>query len=87
MYVHGIRKLFRLPGYVVAKISMTSDLVQVNLRRSKHHRLACPQAERDEAVGSTLIAAGRPAAAAPLRAQTISDSVKYLMSLIIRGLL
>jgi hypothetical protein len=42
MYVHGIRKLFRFAGYVVSKISMTSDLVQVNLRRSKRHRLACP---------------------------------------------
>jgi len=42
MYVYGIRKLFSFPGYVVAKISMTSDLVQVNLRRDKRCRLACP---------------------------------------------
>jgi len=42
MYVHGIRKLFRFPGYVVAKISMTCDLAQVNLRRDKRCRLACP---------------------------------------------
>lgn len=42
MYVHGIRKLFRFPGYVVAKVSMTSDLVQVNLRRDKRRRLVCP---------------------------------------------
>ena len=33
MYVYGTRKLFGLPGYVVAKISMTGDLVQVNLQR------------------------------------------------------
>jgi len=42
MYVRGIRKLFHFPGYVVAKISMTSDLVQVNLRRDKRRRLVCP---------------------------------------------
>jgi len=39
--VHGIRKLFRFPGYVVAKITMTDDLPQVNLRRDKRCRLAC----------------------------------------------
>ena len=42
MYVHGIRKLFRFPGHVVAKISMTDDLAQVNLRRDRRCRLACP---------------------------------------------
>ena len=42
MYVHGIRKLFRFPGYVVAKIRMTNELAQVNLRRDKRCRLACP---------------------------------------------
>ena len=42
MYVHGIRKLFRFPSYVVAKISMTDDLAQVNLRRDKRCRLAGP---------------------------------------------
>jgi hypothetical protein len=34
--------LFRFPGYVVAKISMAGDLAQVNLRRDKRCRLACP---------------------------------------------
>ena len=42
MYVHGIRALFRFQGYVVSRISMSGDLVQVNLRRDKRFRLACP---------------------------------------------
>lgn len=42
MYVHGIRKPFRLPGYVVDKASMTCDLIPVNLRRDRRRRLACP---------------------------------------------
>ncbi len=48
MYVHGIRKLFRFPGYVVAKISMTNDLAQVNFRRDRRCRLAC------QACGTTM---------------------------------
>lgn len=50
MYVHGIRKLFRFAGYVVARISMTGDLVQVNLRRDARCRLACPAGERGYAL-------------------------------------
>jgi len=42
MYVRGIRALFAFPGYVVTKISMTSDLVQVNLRRDRRFGLKCP---------------------------------------------
>ncbi len=42
MHVHGIRKLFRFPGYVLARLSMTGDLVRVNLRRDARCRLACP---------------------------------------------
>jgi transposase len=42
MYVHGIRALFAFEGYVVSKITMSGDLVQVNLRRDGRHRLACP---------------------------------------------
>lgn len=42
MYVRGIRTLFRFVGFVVSAISMTSDLVQVNLRRDGRRRLACP---------------------------------------------
>ena len=42
MYVRGIRTLFRFAGYVVSKITMSSDLVQINLRRDGRHRLACP---------------------------------------------
>jgi len=42
MYVHGIRALFAFEGYVVSKITMSGDLVQVNLRRDRRFRLACP---------------------------------------------
>jgi transposase len=42
MYIRGIRSLFSFPGYVVSKISMSGELVQVNLRRDRRHRLACP---------------------------------------------
>jgi len=45
MYVRGIRKLFAFKGYVVSKISMTNDLVQVNLRRDRRCRPACPACE------------------------------------------
>jgi len=42
MYVHGIRALFAFAGYVVSKITMSGELVQVNLRRDGRYRLACP---------------------------------------------
>lgn len=42
MYVHGIRSLFRFPGFVVSKISMSTELVQVNLERDKRFGLVCP---------------------------------------------
>ena len=42
MYVKGIRSLFRFPGYVVSSISMSADLVQVNLRRDRRYGLRCP---------------------------------------------
>jgi transposase len=42
MYVHGIRALFVFEGYVVSKITMSGDLVQVNLRRDGRYRLSCP---------------------------------------------
>ena len=42
MYVHGIRRLFAFEGYIISKITMSSELVQVNLRRDKRFRLACP---------------------------------------------
>jgi len=42
MYVRGIRTLFRFAGYVVSKITMNGELVQVNLRRDRRHRPACP---------------------------------------------
>jgi transposase len=42
MYVRGIRTLFCFSGYVVSKITLSGDLVQVNLRRDGRRRLACP---------------------------------------------
>lgn len=42
MYVRGIRSLFRFPGYVVSKISMNDELVQVNLERDERYALVCP---------------------------------------------
>jgi transposase len=42
MYVQGIRSLFSFDGYVVSKISMSAELVQVNLRRDRRRRLVCP---------------------------------------------
>jgi transposase len=42
MYVHGIRALFRFEGYVVQKITMSSEIVQVNLRRDGRRTLRCP---------------------------------------------
>ena len=33
MYVHGIRRLFAFEGYVVQKITMSGNLVQVHVRR------------------------------------------------------
>ena len=42
MYVHGIRALFPFQGYVVSRITMGADLVQVDLRRDKRFRLVCP---------------------------------------------
>ena len=40
MYVHGIRALFRFEGYVVQKITMSSGIVQVNLRRDGRQGVA-----------------------------------------------
>ena len=59
MYVHGIRKLFHFPGYVVAKISMTSDLVQVNLRRDRRCSLACPACGATMGHNRTLLQTAR----------------------------
>jgi hypothetical protein len=42
MYVHGIGSLFCFAGFVVARISMSRQLVQVNLERDKRFGLACP---------------------------------------------
>jgi len=53
MYVHGIRALFRFPGYVVHKITMTPDVAQVFLRRDKRFRLACPACGGTMAVNRT----------------------------------
>ena len=42
MYVRGIRSLFAFVGFVVARISMSRELVQVNLDRDKRFALRCP---------------------------------------------
>jgi hypothetical protein len=42
MYIRGIRSLFRFQGYVVSAISMSAELVQVNLRRDGRFTLRCP---------------------------------------------
>lgn len=55
MYVHGIRTFFAFPGYVVAKISMSSDLAQVKLRRDKRYRLACPNCDATMGANRTKI--------------------------------
>jgi transposase len=68
MYVYGIRSLFQFAGYVVSKISMSADVVQVNLERDKRFGLACPfcgaamhtnravsQAARDLPLGPALL--------------------------------
>jgi hypothetical protein len=38
MYVRGIRALFAFEGYVVHKITISGELVQVNLRRDRRCR-------------------------------------------------
>lgn len=42
MYVRGIRSLFQFKGYVVSSISMSRELVQVNLERDQRFGLTCP---------------------------------------------
>lgn len=46
MYVRGIRSLFAFAGFVVSRISMSRELVQVNLERDKRFGLACPACGR-----------------------------------------
>jgi len=53
MYVHGIRALFPFPGYVVQKVTMAADIVQVVLRRDQRFRLVCPDCEAPMATSRT----------------------------------
>jgi len=53
MYVYGIRELFPFPGYVVEKVTMAADIVQVILRRDRRFRLACPVCGATMAVNRT----------------------------------
>jgi len=53
VYVHGIRKLFRFPGYVVEKITMAAEMAQVFLRRDGRFRLSCPCCGAKMAVNRT----------------------------------
>ena len=43
MYLHDIRSLFGLPGYVVEEITTAVDIAQVPRRRDKPLRPACIQ--------------------------------------------
>ena len=53
MYVHGIRALFPFAGYVIQKLTMTTDIAQVILRRDRRFRLACPACGATMAVNRT----------------------------------
>jgi len=59
MYVHGIRALFAFEGYVVQKITMSSEVVQVNLRRDGRRTLRCPGCGGRMNVHRTLIQMAR----------------------------
>jgi len=43
MYVSGFRRLFAFEGYVIERVNLNTDMVQVNLRRDRRFRLSCPQ--------------------------------------------
>lgn len=43
MYVHGMRSLFRFPGWVVKKITTDGDMTQVDLRVDGRCKFSCPQ--------------------------------------------
>lgn len=53
MYVYGIRSLFPFAGYVIEKITIKRDQVQVELRRDKRFRLRCPACGEDMARNRT----------------------------------
>jgi transposase len=59
MYVHGIRRLFDFPGYVVEKITMGPGLGQVILRRDGRARLACPACGATMAVNRQVTQSAR----------------------------
>lgn len=59
MYVHGIRALFPFEGYVIEKISIASEIVQVNLRRDRRRRLRCSDCGGRMNVHRTLIQTAR----------------------------
>jgi transposase len=59
MYVHGIRALFRFEGYVVQKITMSNEIVQVDLRRDGRRTLRCPACGGRMNVHRTLIQTAR----------------------------
>lgn len=59
MYVYGIRRLFVFGGYIVTKISMTNELVQVNLRRDGRLALKCPSCGATMGVNRTKLQTAR----------------------------
>ena len=59
MYVHGIRRLFRFPGYVVDKITLGGRIGQVFLRRDGRYRLTCPSCGAPMAVNREVTQTAR----------------------------
>jgi len=59
MYVHGIRRLFDFPGYVIEKITIGPGIGQVILRRDGRRRLACPHCGGTMAVNRRLAQTAR----------------------------
>jgi transposase-like protein len=67
MYVHGIRSLFPFRGYVIEKVTMAADIAQVNLRRDRRFRLACPSCGATMAANRSKIQTARDLALGPAR--------------------
>jgi transposase len=67
MYVRGIRSLFAFEGYVVGKITMSGEIVQVNLRRDARYRPACPACGATMGVNRTKLQTARDMPWGPAR--------------------
>ena len=71
MYVHGIRALFRFEGYVVRKIAMSSEIVQVTLPRDGRRTLRCPACGVQSPRWGSELEVGRPVVFAGVRASMV----------------